>query len=566
MSWSFNNWGGARLQAADEFLNTGVVGTSLGGTACFGSNTCAEGYACVQGRCVKLTEGGSGGGTGGSYPGGYGGGGGSYPSGPCGDSPDGGGNSPGSGGCATASGGGGGPIGCTKPTCGEGTKGYGGDDTDCCGERCCRYQAGAGGNLTVNCYCGKCPGFTGQKCDSGAGCLSGVCINGYCADAKPCNKFCAEYYDTNGSHAAGCSDSDLCDECTACTGQNTGGSAYCEEKADAPPCHCNPESVGECDLCANDGSVVSGVCLECATIQNYDCGCGVAVTVKSCQPKGTSGLSITNQAQQAAKEACARLCGGAANPDPCAPIVTGKSVCSTGTCGDPGSGVPANGSGKNNVWTGCIQNGTEACVLYNEEDYSNLPSQCEECDCNCNNDCPPCQLCGADGKCYDNPSCDTASPCDTQAQECPDETCCPANQACYNGAYVTQDPAYLCCASPNQVADMHQFKLATNGCGQIATYTTRGPGILERSTSCITCNGQQGPCCSTNPGPGCASRPMYAVPNAVIGDSCDVIGYMALAFADNVAETICDVPPGWCGIDFPTVISNDLYRQNCCAP
>jgi hypothetical protein len=59
---------------------------------------------------------------------------------------------------------------------------------------------------------------------------------------------------------------------------------------------------------------------------------------------------------------------------------------------------------------------------------------------------------------------------------------------------------------------------------------------------------------------------MYAVPNAVIGDSCNVIGYMALAFADNVAEVICQVPPTWCGIDFPTVVSNDLYKQNCCAP
>jgi hypothetical protein len=36
---------------------------------------------------------------------------------------------------------------------------------------------------------------------------------------------------------------------------------------------------------------------------------------------------------------------------------------------------------------------------------TNVPESCKECDCNCHNDCPSCQLCGADGTCYPDPNC-----------------------------------------------------------------------------------------------------------------------------------------------------------------
>jgi hypothetical protein len=407
MSWSLNKWGAARVEAAEKFLSTGVVGTSFGGSGCFGSNQCAVGYACIGGRCVRTD--GAGGGTGGSYGGGSSGGG-YYTGGSCGSGPDSyvpGGNGSGTGSCATSSGGGGGPVGCTIPTCGEGTFGYGGDDSDCCGTRCCRYQAGVGGYPTVNCYCGNCPGITGQRCISGADCLSGICINGRCADPKPCNAFCAEYHEANGGHAAGCSDKDLCDECTQCSGVAENGSNYCEEKADAPPCHCNPDAVGECDLCANDGSVVPGVCMTCCEVANYDCGCGVAVTAKVCRDRDASGRSECNLAQDAAAAECAKQCANNNEPDPCAPKIKGLFQCVEGAnCDNGGPDLPPNENGKKNVWTGCIDNGTKACVLYNEEDYNDLPAECEGCDCNCHNDCPACELCNAEGKCVK----DTSSP------------------------------------------------------------------------------------------------------------------------------------------------------------
>ena len=40
---------------------------------------------------------------------------------------------------------------------------------------------------------------------------------------------------------------------------------------------------------------------------------------------------------------------------------------------------------------------------FNEETCSCDPS--EACDCNCHDDCPECELCGADGKCYPDPAC-----------------------------------------------------------------------------------------------------------------------------------------------------------------
>lgn len=407
MGWSLNNWGSSRVEAASEFLRTGVVGTSFGGTGCFGSNQCAVGYACIGGRCVKTDE--AGGGSGGSYSGSSNGAGGYYPGGSCGSGTDGsvsGDGSIGTGSCATSSSSSGGPVGCTVPTCGEGSNGYGGFDSDCCGTRCCRYQAGVGGVPTVNCYCGNCPGFTGDPCSSDADCASGVCINGRCADPKRCVSFCYEYYEANGDFAAGCSSDDVCDECTECGGSSSSGD-YCTQKADAPPCHCDPGSVGDCDLCADDGSVIPGVCLECATISNYDCNCGVSLNVTVCQPQGTSGLSIVNKAQDAAKAACKEECSqSTSEPDKCAPSIATKTVCAPGTCGDPGSGLPANEDGKNNVWTGCIEANGEACVLYTEEDYSDLPDECKGCDCNCHNDCPSCQLCGADGTCYPDPACE----------------------------------------------------------------------------------------------------------------------------------------------------------------
>jgi hypothetical protein len=88
---------------------------------------------------------------------------------------------------------------------------------------------------------------------------------------------------------------------------------------------------------------------------------------------------------------------------------------SDGSCQD-GPGDPAD------LWT---QGGKtiflRICKMSDDPD-------CEECDCNCENDCPDCHTCGADGKCVYDPDCDT--PCDNPCNG----DCCLAGQNCVPAA------------------------------------------------------------------------------------------------------------------------------------
>ena len=370
MSWDLDNWGsnnvtGAdRVNAAYNFLETGVYTAPLwsgSGTNCTDSSQCASGFKCSGGQCVQVTTGGAAGGSGGQVGsgGGFGGSGGCDGGGDSagGGAPGGGGGSsfPGSGptggggsGCSgptgstptfpgfdfgfgIGSGGGGGGNGggggCQTATCGDGGGaggidgnfggGYGGGyapEGACCGQRCCRFFATgiSSDPVNVNCYCGDCPPIYGGE---GAACGDGLpacgygyaCIDGYCREVKPCNKFCAEYYEANGEDAAGCNSDDRCDECTACNGDGNGFS-YCKLR-DSAPCWCPGAEGGRCDICSPSGTLIPGVCLECASIQNYECGCGF-INIQVCQPEGTSGLSIVNKAQIAAARECIKLCEG----------------------------------------------------------------------------------------------------------------------------------------------------------------------------------------------------------------------------------------------------------------
>lgn len=398
MGWSLDSWGSdSRLSQADQFLNTGIVGTAFGGTGCTSSSQCASGYKCSGGRCVQVTTDGGSGGSGGSY-----GSSGGVGSGRCDGGPDGSppGSGAGTGGCSSPNPvGGGGGGGCTTSTCGQGTYGYG-EDSDCCGERCCRYFATGipSEPINVNCYCGNCPGTNGSRCGDGySPCGPGLgCVNGYCTKPKACSKWCTEYYEANGELGPGCSRDWICDECTECTGQFDGGGNYCESKASLP-CHCNGAELEECDICNSDGSVTQGTCLECCNVMNYPCECGKTVNATACQPVGTSGLSICNIMQIAAAQKCAEEC--ATTPDPCAPSCEPKRQTSPGPCPENPT-APAAQDGFDNTWTGCIDAGDGNHVtLYDECDYSNLPEGCGECDCNCDYDCDICEYCNEEGKC-----------------------------------------------------------------------------------------------------------------------------------------------------------------------
>lgn len=64
--------------------------------------------------------------------------------------------------------------------------------------------------------------------------------------------------------------------------------------------------------------------------------------------------------------------------------------------------------------------------------------ECEECDCNCENDCPDCYLCGADGECYYDEECDEVC----EGEPC-EGTCCGEGKTCVPGVtWAVTDPCH----------------------------------------------------------------------------------------------------------------------------
>lgn len=277
----------------------------------------------------------------------------------------------------------GGPGACQQtPNCGD-TEGR-----DCCGTRCCSFGSASSTRPGVHCWCSECPPW------------------------PTCSDFCEAYLKANGEPGPGCAegrDGNSCDSCSVCE------SGECVKDTFSPPCWCegegcntngcykcntDPESFdyGDCEF---DGSN----CQQCATIRNHMCPCGRLFTgpiilpdITVCKAYGAGGLLPINLAQQKAVEMCNELCKGEP-ADPC------KPRCSTPVrCTDTGTGVLACKPGETQV--GSIESGGEMCLLCEACDYSGLPDSCKECDCNCNDDCPSCQLCGADGTCYPDPACE----------------------------------------------------------------------------------------------------------------------------------------------------------------
>ena len=377
MSWGNWDFTGRTTpqQAANDFLNTGNFNTAFGGSACRSSADCASGFSCAGGRCVqKSSQQSSTGGT-------------------CGEGTGGGGcnaltisqgmtaqdasnrgfifaNGVGTksfqwvptysaDGCTV--------TGCSLAECG------GGMDSDCpTGVRTCRYDAFG----TVNCYCGE-PEQTG------------------------CSVFCTAYSASTGEEAEGCSGL-ACDECSYCDETFVSVSGVCRPLASGGPCHCGNDPIPECHRCDESGSIVedNSNCQECVTIYNQPCSCGVEISKTCCQPIGTDGLTIVNKCQDSIAQDCAEACGPE-EVDPCKGVCVSKTLCQSGTC----PSVPVNQPGKRNTATGCIEAGGQGCLLYDECDVSDVPEKCLAADCNCHNDCPNCQLCGTDGKCYADPSC-----------------------------------------------------------------------------------------------------------------------------------------------------------------
>lgn len=348
-----------RINDALSFIRTGSTrGNNLYvpnvRQGCQDSSRCASGWSCVGGYCQQNVPSG---GEGDGDTSGCGGNGGSD------------GGSGGGGGCGASTASGASSGKCTKTGCGSN------DGSDCCGERCCTFSGGSG-NLVVSCLCGRCP-----------------------PPPNSCNQFCDNYLKANGESAEGCSGE--CSECEECE-QNTAigeiATHRCQPKGDGP-CWCPQSScTGECEKCGDDGICRDDCrnCQRCVSI-DIDCGCEM-ITTRCCQAACESESDL-DSCRAKAQATCDQRCPPGPEGDPCEGECKTITVCD----GNPPPCPPKSTC----TSAGSIDAGGQTCDLIKVCDQSEVPDDCEECDCNCANDCPSCEICDeATGGCVPDPQCD----------------------------------------------------------------------------------------------------------------------------------------------------------------
>ena len=499
----------ARMDAALDFItsgnfdrvnaygigvfDTGGGANNLNPSRCRTSSDCGIGYMCVDGACRRSSSTGTSTGSGTSN-------GRTDASCPPDPSPDGDPSppAPGGGNCSGGSGGGGGGTvagPCSKPSCGGTTAsggGGGGGGADCCGARCCRTIGGQQ-TFSVQCFCGECP------------------------PPGRCQEWCDSYYKSNGRQAEGCSDAKTCSECENCVSDAYG--AKCVPASSGVPCWCEGNTgCGECEKCQEDGTCLYDCanCQTCYTQYNVPCSCGyfnIQCCVSTCNENSISHASCS-------VAGCKKACGDPPSPDPCAPQCANKTVC-----GDPGSGIPDCPPGYSSTGTITTHHdgGDVSCRLCEK---CKLPPECEPCDCNCEDDCPDCQTCNAEGKCVRDPVCDK---CNEGQTLCADlETCCLEGSHCVS---------------------IYSNIFQTTASGITANYLSVGP----ISYGFVSGNGEDKICNSCNP-----TRPRLVMSNSSLIESLQCSG--------GHTRYICYYDPVCFGVDAFTPVLIDSYIQSvrCC--
>lgn len=375
---TLNSWWNSRAGAASSFLESGKT-TIQNPLSCISSASCAFGYSCIGGQCIKQQSPSTGGTsfptpppTPGVPP---------VPSGNCGGpGPTPPNMPPGYSGCASPTPDNPNRPGCTMPTCGHGWPDNYGPDTDCCGSRCCRYTTSG-----ISCYCGDCPS----------------------PDFKECNQWCDEYKKSTGEISPACKGRGTCDECSKCN-----SNSRCETVPSAP-CHCAGGSACAAGLqCNGSGDCVEKPFISCC-YHTEKCECGESVTTKYCDyitessgPRGICAAARTIAIRNCKKE-CQPPADNQPDPDPCFGTPSGVVLCNpSGTPEDgppdistsnPGFRICGNSGSITNDETG------EICWLLTLCDMTNVPEKCRASECNCHNDCPPEHTCGPQGKCVMSP-------------------------------------------------------------------------------------------------------------------------------------------------------------------
>lgn len=343
----------------------------LGIGSCLSNKQCPTGYACIDGKCVKIyTKDGTSWGT-------------------CGDERL---NFP----CKEA-----GPK--TTNECSTSRPGPGDCQESGCGSgpKCCRQDRDG----SVSCYCGFC-----EDVESGV-----------------CSVYCDTTYKLFGTVSSGCSknggvgncEGNICIECAECVEDPFGGPPQCQryERGDPSlPCHC-VGCDGPCERCQRDPNASNfndcyfdaNNCYTCCSVTNPDCD-GRPLTelggsISACTPY------LGKSCQQVLSEKIAAACAEKdKEPDPCAPTGSDKYCVNGSAPLDPETN-PAGPAGyvcppgKRCTYTGFIEGGGQTCYLYNTWVADEIPADCEVCDCNCENDCGDCQFCNAEGICEAAPEC-----------------------------------------------------------------------------------------------------------------------------------------------------------------
>lgn len=332
-----------------------------------------------------------------------------------------------------------------------------------CDEKGCtkgaRCSDGADSDQPFNC-CGdpiyRCPGSQGPQCEPCG------------TPGQQCDDFCDNWYRANGTIADGCGRDSICDgPCTKCQG------GKCTETSNGG-CGCSGgnSGCGSCEKCEDN---------ECVLDKNscYDqcncfvtCPCGKSFTGTFTQPHYKSGLACPSACRAAlyqekcvdqADQSCPPKKGGegSCKADPgndCEQECECKSqkvACSAShTCPDGyrcqvlgvifaatgANGQCVDGSNEGGVWrAGGKTIILRVCKMSDRSD-------CEECDCNCENDCPDCEKC-ENGECVYDSKCD--EPCNTpcngeccdNGEECVSSVLYRVNDNCHNQGGIIEVPA-----------------------------------------------------------------------------------------------------------------------------
>jgi len=513
-----------RSSQAQSFLATGslkynplpVAGSNI--TGCYDSSDCASGWACIGGGCVKEESG----------------------------SADGSGNTSGCGN--------GGADGSLPGQCGAGTTSYLTLDKDLAkvyqkaldnlkpGDVLLRTALDGGtiGNgligLSLNGKCLKtgCSGLATTLGTNDACCGAGRCcrftgfgVQCFCGECPPppqrCSKFCTSYLSANGTSAPGCTGENTCDECSSCTDLGGFAGTACIPKSGSGPCWCGDgigRSCTTCEKCDEDGTCSSDFA--------------------NCVPTPLPPI-VEDE--------------GTPEADPCAGVCTTLTVCDS----EPDPPCPPKSSCRQ---SGTITVGSRTCRLFEQCDKSGVPAECGFCDCNCDDDCPSCQLCGSNGKCYPDPDCPSCND-GVICPNSPGDECCEPGEICYQPD--ADDEERRCCGG--KIIDIYEnvFQTGFNSFSTITLKSVGGPAMSSVVAPCV-CNGINAKNC-TGQSIGCNlpnARPWWRISNFIntsFYSGCSYPkGYIRCASYDD--GTCANAPQP--GFGAPVLVSSRLIQSVCC--